>query len=163
MLSETGTCITSISQLDKFSTIAKQIRGSLAVGMLLSSAEMQKHLLSILHVFHRNASSLFPDKIEGLSTVEWINEHTFRLIVMPIRGSKLRKKLGAHSHLYPITRNPKLERLPIYLEDLASSFLSLRTCLDEFSDVKEESLNKSISIVTADLKVRSKYDHVGFL
>ena len=104
------------------------MRGSLTVGMILSSADMQKHLRSIDHLFDQNSTSLFQDRTEGYGRIDRLGQ----------------KKISTY---------PELDRLPKHLKDLARSFISFRICLGDFSDRKDEKLNRSIRIVITDLKV----------
>ena len=134
----------TLQQLGRLSLKAQQIRGSLAIGMLSSSAELQKQLSTVLKLFNQNASALFPREIKGVSSRRFFKSRV------------LMDEDTASSHIdFDETTSATFDRFPEHLQELVESLSTLYTCLNDFSDVTAEALDVLIPSLIGDLTVRS--------
>ncbi|KAK7676814.1 hypothetical protein QCA50_020220 [Cerrena zonata] len=124
---------------------ARQLRGTLAVGMLTSVCDIRNNLAELLFLCEQNAAVLFPQRI--------FPPETFRDQYCQDRSLQ---RTGMKRVLHGLSSfgkdKPTFGQLPVSMEELAQCFTTFLDCLNEYPDPETEELGYAVFTLASDLE-----------
>ncbi|KAG6908170.1 hypothetical protein DXG01_005870 [Tephrocybe rancida] len=137
-------------ELRNFANAARQLGSSVAI--LSSAFYLRGRLAQLLFLYHENAADLFSRKIAHKSKESPVEQPK-----LDARGRR-RKRMPTANLTQPhvarptVNENLDLEDFPSQLKLLAKDLATFLTCLNEFPEFTDESVNASICAFEGDLE-----------
>ena len=134
-------------QLREFSSVARQLGGSVAI--LLSAHNLRVRLSRILHLFRVNAAEVFPLHVDPQPL--HFSRASQKQDRLPERWYR-RSPWLYHNPIIPVRL--ELNEFPRELRGFRSELKTFLECLNEFPEAVDDIINSNISLLVDDLKVR---------
>ena len=138
-------------QLYNVTIKARQLRGTLAVGLLTSARDLRQHLTKLLFLAEQNAETLFPHRvIRPEKTWDGYCDAWSR---------RLSHKSGSQDALPDIDylgrRSPTIEEFPSIMNDLSECLGTFLNYLNEYPEPETVELSSLLAALAKDLEVHT--------
>ena len=128
---------------------ARQLRGTLAVGMLRPAHGLRKHLNQVLFLAEQNAEYLFPRRV-----IRPEKQWSKYCKVLSQRLSRRAGSKDASPQMNSLdTHAPRMDKLPLIMEHTADYLKTFLQCLNAYPSPDTVDLRSALALAANDIEV----------